>query len=244
MAAPVVVDDRVAVRGARTERDVAKARRTAAVDDRAQSPISARTVDDHAVGIGRAAPDECHPASRDLRGNPQDVRCQGETRRSAMPSLGRQQDRPGLDRRRRPGRFRLEHHSCRPQFAARQEAAGNRPRPKDERRQHGHPRRQATLGPRRRQRGKLQPLPRRRARARALSDTRRAGRPKRLPGLLEEPPCLLGETRIDQHQLGADRPKACKIGLDGACVHRDSLTGCRGRDGGTRSRFERRILRS
>ena len=234
--------------------------------------------------VWRSLPDELHRGTGDLRRDPQNVRrpsaaresswllaCgdRGVTkafrrgrRRRAPSHGGRSRQRTLASARRtrahQPSRLHLEHDPRRCCVPHSKKASAGRAGGKGEPRQDDRSQQSTPNRSNRRSDGELWRLCRSYAPRRLVDRDRHVlpGSPARLGKQL---PRVLGEHRVDQHQLRADRPDSPGVGLtrfeqqlelgrrrldvDWARVHRDSLTGIPGRGGGAaivaRGRFSR-----
>jgi hypothetical protein len=215
MAPPVVVDDLVAILAARARRGVAIPGRATAEDDDAVRSGAAGAKHDHVIGAARPLPDEADPLVVDAGRDAEDVRRPDSGGRPSLSLHGgggavvaaRALRRASALCRRARGGSEFE-----PRAGGRlppsEELAGGRACREDERRE--------DCGP--------SPAARRRS-----SDGYRCRRlrPDRSPRLWKYLTRAFGQNRVDEHELGTDRPQVFEQrALDGVRPrrHPDSLT--------------------
>jgi hypothetical protein len=215
MAPPVVVDDLVAILAARARRCVAIPGRATAEDDDAVRSGATGTKHDHVVGAARPLPDEADPLVVDAGRDAEDVRRPDSGGRqslslhwgrSAVIAARALRRARALCRRARGGSD-LEPRA-RGRLPPSKELSRGRACREDERRE--------DCGP--------SPATRRRS---SDGDRGRRLRPDRSPRLWKYLPRTFSQHRVDERELGTDRPQVFEQrALDGFWPrrHPDSLT--------------------
>ena len=253
-AAAVVVDDRVAVGGARPDLRVAVARHSPSEDHAAVALRSGLPDDDDLAGPRGALPRERHARVVDPRLDPEDVRRPAAS--NVIPHARGWSKHCASRAPRRPGRsYRRLRRLCRLRACARgqgvrrfsvaaerypnrggvpaaQQRSGDCNRDEDEHGEHEHPPPAAARRGGRRFDRDRQRLGRRNRR-RFDDDRRGRGwrrRPRPFNDVRKQPPRLLGKHGVDEHELGADWPQVPRAAVR-ARVHPNSLASASARRG-------------